>query len=179
MRKLDIVPIVNDYYTQQWISLRVEQLPVSSATASKPKGTKRKKSKDGSRKVCLQLLSRYVRLRDCFAYSPEADKAPCVTCGKIYDYSKLTAGHFVPKGNRSSYDVFQDTNVHAQCVHCNRFLHGNLIPYTLYMLDNYGRKEITRIYENRKVSVKLGDIKTCLKGKIKRIEEKIENANTN
>jgi hypothetical protein len=75
------------------------------------------------------VFSAYIRKRD-------ADKdgyGKCVTCRK---WSLLEAGHFIPRQHISvRWDI---RNVHGQCSRCNRWLHGDLIEYTLYMQKRYG-----------------------------------------
>lgn len=65
------------------------------------------------------------------------DRAKCVTCGKVCLTKEMDAGHF--KHNAYDYD---ERNVHAQCVRCNKYLSGNAAPYTLFMLDTYGREVV-------------------------------------
>ena len=84
-----------------------------------------------------KAVSIYVRTRD---------KA-CVTCGGSPDH----AGHFQYNternkslgGNALWYDV---RNFHAQCVGCNNYKSGNLIPYTIFMEEKYGKGIVQEMY---------------------------------
>ena len=73
----------------------------------------------------------------------------CVTCGKIVEWKNADAGHFV--GGHKNYNFFDLRNIHPQCTYCNRYMHGNLIPYYEFMLEKYGKKVIDdlRAYKER------------------------------
>lgn len=49
----------------------------------------------------------------------------------------MHAGHYYSAGYHSSVR-FDEDNVHGQCVHCNTFLHGNLINYKNNLLRKIG-----------------------------------------
>ena len=88
---------------------------------------------------CLEALHDYVVRRD----------NACVTCGSVCDPH---AGHFI-QGRRHSI-LFNLTNVHRQCEHCNLHLGGNLIAYTRFMQEKYGNEHIDLlIRENAKPAV--------------------------
>ena len=56
-----------------------------------------------------------------------------MTCGKLYPFSKLQAGHFIP--GRTDAILFDVRQVHAQCYRCNTKLQGMWHKYFLFMLD--------------------------------------------
>ena len=58
----------------------------------------------------------------------------CVSCktGKAEN-----AGHFY----HGLLD-FDEENINGQCVRCNKWLHGNLAPYSHYLLKKLGRKKM-------------------------------------
>jgi 5-methylcytosine-specific restriction endonuclease McrA len=89
----------------------------------KPKKVK-KKSIQELKKELWRLFSKWIR---------ERDQHLCYTCGKPAQH----AGHYVPqsKGNALRYD---ERNVHAQCISCNSFKRGNLVPYALRLERDYG-----------------------------------------
>lgn len=64
----------------------------------------------------------------------------------VNEIKKMDAGHFI-QGRHNSV-LFDERNVHAQCQRCNRFLHGNLVPYYEYMLSRYGAKIIEELKTN-------------------------------
>ena len=45
---------------------------------------------------------------------------PCISCGKI---TQLEAGHFISRA-KSTKLRYEPRNIHGQCWHCNRILHG-------------------------------------------------------
>ncbi len=49
----------------------------------------------------------------------------------------MDAGHW--KHNKLDFD---EMNIHPQCVHCNKWLHGNLASYTLHLIRDYGSEAI-------------------------------------
>jgi len=81
------------------------------------------------KKMLWRIVSPYIRQRD---------KGKCFTCGDIKPWTKTHAGHFVPADSCSDTQ-FDEKNVHCQCVRCNKFLSGNLMEYTLRMIDKYGK----------------------------------------
>ncbi len=97
------------------------------------------------------LVNRYVRNRD-------KDKN-CISCKKKL-YGKFDAGHFFSVGNYPSVR-FDLRNIHGQCVHCNKYLGGNLHEYRENLIellteDEFG--ELDRLaHRNRQYT--LGEIK--------------------
>jgi 5-methylcytosine-specific restriction endonuclease McrA len=71
-------------------------------------------------KKAWKLMSLYVRKRD----------GRCVTCGST---SNLQAGHFF----HGALD-FDFQNISTQCSGCNKYKHGNLIKYAIYLQKKYG-----------------------------------------
>ena len=86
-------------------------------------------------------FSIYIRTRDCLSTTGSRDEGRCFTCGKIFPFKKLQAGHFVP-GRRNAI-LFNEECVHAQCFHCNQpaargGLGGNILEYRRRIVDMYG-----------------------------------------
>jgi len=100
------------------------------------------------------LTSEFIRKK----YADENGYVSCVTCGKTTIWNDgMQAGHYIPKSKGLSI-YFLEENIHPQCVSCNVFNNGNYRPYTLFMIDTYGREKIEEL-ENlsktqRKISVK-------------------------
>jgi hypothetical protein len=67
----------------------------------------------------------------------------CVTCGKKDHYKNLQAGHFIQ--GRHNQVLFDERNVHPQCVKCNVFKSGNLVEYYGFMLKTYGQDVIDEL----------------------------------
>ena len=115
---------------------------------SKPKKKKVKKLSDYKKKAWL-VFSQYIRMRD----SNNNWFAKCCTCEVVDEWKYLQAGHFVAGRNNSI--LFEETNVHAQCVGCNYFgrnakHYGN---YYEFMKAKYGVEEVDRLIllSNREV----------------------------
>lgn len=82
-----------------------------------------------------RLMSEYIRKRDNFV---------CFTCGKRGNKYNTDAGHFIPQ-SRNSDTQYDETNVHTQCVRCNKWLGGNMREYTIRMIDKYGREKVDEL----------------------------------
>lgn len=77
----------------------------------------------------------------------------CVTCGVIRHYrDRMQGGHFI--GRKWLATKLLEENIHPQCACCNGPLKGNMIQYTLFMIDTYGTEfveELERLkHESRK-----------------------------
>lgn len=90
-----------------------------------------------------RLLQRLVRLKAADPFG----NAECITCGKIEHWKDLDGGHFVPRGHKKH--KLREENIHPQCRYCNRYRHGALAEYTLYMIDMYGRDFVEWLWETK------------------------------
>lgn len=89
-----------------------------------------------------KIVSLYIRTRDS-----KNGYGQCFTCGAIKPIKELDAGHFIPKTSRAiEYD---ETNIHAQCIKCNRYLSGNIHEYFVKMEQKYGRKVVDELLTHR------------------------------
>lgn len=97
-----------------------------------------------------KIFSEYIRLRDAdwngYAY--------CISCGKTAFWKDLDAGHFISK-NSGDYFYFLEDNVNAQCPHCNRFLHGNLLNYRRGLICKIGEEEVDKLEYQSQLGVRL------------------------
>ena len=77
------------------------------------------------------------------AYIRERDKGnDCISCGcKVV---KGDASHFFSVGSHSAVRFHVD-NVHLSCYKCNRFLHGNLVPYKVALLEKIGQERFDKL----------------------------------
>ena len=87
-------------------------------------------------------FSQFIRLRDCIDGTPAFAK--CISCGKPQYYKEMDAGHYVSR--RWKPTKYDERNVHAQCVHCNRDLSGNVDEYARAIGDDLASelKELSR-----------------------------------
>jgi len=92
-----------------------------------------------------KLFNTFIRLRD--------KNKPCISCGSALD-NKYDAGHYYSVGGNPELR-FNENNVHAQCVYCNRHLHGNLIDYTEQLPARIGIENFESLKSIRGVSNKL------------------------
>ena len=60
----------------------------------------------------------------------------------------MHAGHFIPRSLGSEL-YFDETNVHAQCYHCNINLSGYGAEYARRMIDKYGKAEVESLHERK------------------------------
>jgi hypothetical protein len=78
--------------------------------------------------ICQKVFNTFIRMRD---------KAKlCISCDRPLN-TKYDAGHFWSSGAYPNLRFHED-NVHGQCVHCNRDLHGNLLNYRTRLIDRIG-----------------------------------------
>jgi len=134
-----------------------------------------KKAKDKAQKI----FNEYIRLRDCFATTKTPFSAICCTCGKeTPNDGKLVASHYILDSKNGNSTSFDEVNVNAACNRCNRFLHGNLAEYAVFILRKYGEPELQRLHDLKLQSKKwtileLEEITKEYKDKVKNFSFKI------
>ncbi|CAG8948304.1 unnamed protein product [Penicillium salamii] len=73
---------------------------------------------------------------------------PCIACGKALNYGvrggAVDASHYRSRG-AAPWLRFNVFNNNAGCVHCNRDLSGNLIPYRINLIEKFGLHRVERI----------------------------------
>lgn len=89
-----------------------------------------------------RVFSAYIRARD----------PACVTCGAVKDSAVSHAGHFIARQHMATR--YDPRNVHKQCVVCNTYKHGNLIPYTLFMQQRYGQSVVDELMRLKQTTVR-------------------------
>lgn len=105
----------------------------------------------------------YIRTRD--------KNKGCISCGKPLP-DKYDAGHFWNSNNHSNIRYHED-NVHAQCVRCNRDLHGNLLEYQVRLKLKIGIERYEMLEAERNVMKKW--TRTELHNLIQHYKEKNKN----
>lgn len=88
---------------------------------------------------------------------------PCIACGKPLNYGvrggAVDASHYRSRG-AAPWLRFNVFNNNAGCVHCNRDLSGNLIPYRINLIQKYGLERVERIeHENTVRKFDIGYLK--------------------
>ena len=95
-----------------------------------------------------KVFSSYIRLK-----GSSGGSNVCITCGKRYPISKLTAGHFIAGRNNSI--LFDERNCHPQCTTCNILLYSNPTAYRRFMMKTYGEEVIKELQIKAKKEEKL------------------------
>ena len=98
--------------------------------------TKENKSLESLKKTTVNLCHKYVRLRD--------EGKPCASCNTPYK-SDFDAGHCYPAGKYSNLK-FNEYNIHAQCIQCNRFKDGNEVAYLLNLENLIGANRVNELH---------------------------------
>lgn len=86
-------------------------------------------------KRCQSAFNLYVRRRD-------AGK-PCAACGLPVEGGGH-ASHYLSVGSHPNLRL-TESNCHVCCVKCNVFLHGNLLPYRVNLIERVGLEEVLRL----------------------------------
>jgi hypothetical protein len=112
-------------------------------------------SKSDYLNLAQKVFNTYIRLRD-------KDKN-CISCDKPLQ-SKYDAGHFFSVGAYPNLR-FNENNVFAQCVHCNRDKHGNVKEYDLRLQKVLSNTEYQNLLLQRNEPLKLSidEVKDLIK----------------
>ena len=100
----------------------------------------------GTEKLAWDDMSRYIRLRDSIKTTGTKTRLQCVTCGKIVESFAIDgsqAGHCFSRQYKST--MFEETNVHGQCIRCNKFRDGEKPIHQHQIKNFYGEKEFNRL----------------------------------
>jgi hypothetical protein len=116
--------------------------------------------KKGTKEKAWKAFSKYIRARD----------KRCVTC---ITGGAENAGHF----HHNVLD-FDEENVNAQCVRCNKWLHGNLNVYSAYLLRKLGsrgflaldKRHYLALRGEKKTSEEYLEIETLYTDKFRQLE---------
>lgn len=103
-----------------------------------------------AKKKAWEAFSRYIRARDCYLTTNTLDKGACITCGKIFDFKDLQAGHAI--GGRGNSILFDEDATHAQCKQCNVMKHGDYLTYRDRMVEMYGEKHFEWLRVKAKIA---------------------------
>ena len=109
-----------------------------------------------------KLFSLYTRQKD----KDWRDQVKCFTCNWRGNWKECDAGHYIHGKGKELY--FEEKNVHAQCIRCNKYLGGNLGRYAYELIQKYGQNEYVKL-EKRRYREKYWGIKD-----LKKIIEKYE-----
>jgi hypothetical protein len=116
------------------------------------------------------LLQKLVRMK-----AADTDGiAQCVTCGVRKHWKELQGGHFISRV-KTAHKLLEE-NIHPQCQRCNGPLRGNPIPYSLYMIDTYGREFVDELEMTKNNGIKY--CRADLLTKIKELKAEIAECST-
>lgn len=107
-------------------------------------------------KKAQTIFNKWIRERD-------KDK-PCISCEKPLG-NKYDAGHYFSMGGHKSV-TFDEANVHAQCVTCNQYKHGNLLNYQIGIQQRIGADRLIELH------AKAHEVKKWTKDELKEIIKK-------
>ena len=82
--------------------------------------------------ILWKWFSLFIRLRN----ADSDGMVECITCGKVYHYKSMDAGHFVSRNNKST--KYNEKNVNVQCPYDNRFQSGNQYQHGIMIDKIYG-----------------------------------------
>ena len=88
------------------------------------------KNKKLAKKKADTYFSEFIRLRDSVN-----GFAKCCTCGKMV--TEFDAGHFLSR--RFEATRYDEKNVNAQCLKCNRFENGNQFEHSEFIDKKHGK----------------------------------------
>lgn len=151
-------------------TIRGKDILTKVARAEKKK--QKRKTIPRTKALAWAEFSKYIRLKDCLVTTGTKDRGKCFTCGKVYPFKKLQAGHFID--GRNATILFDERLVHAQCYACNVIKHGNKDEYTPKMIERFGMEEVQEMWVLAKQSkhwsvAELEDIRDYYKEEYKTI----------
>lgn len=130
--------------------------------AADKRNSEARKKAAADRKETREKLKKYVKKstleqearRAIQAFRREEDLANgygCISCGKKRDGRFIPlyghdydGGHFIPVGRNKSLSL-EPTNIHAQCVYCNRDLKGNYGEYRKGLIARYSLEYVEKL----------------------------------
>lgn len=93
-----------------------------------------------------EVFSRYIRLRDTHSGTGQ-----CITCGASIRFETCDAGHYISRRHMATR--WNEENVHAQCVECNRYRYGNLQRYRRSLVLMYGAELVAELERRKNLAV--------------------------
>ena len=115
-------------------------------------------------------FSKMIRTRDCLLSTGSLEYGECCTCGKVYEFRRLQAGHYIP--GRTNANLFDVQGVHAQCIGCNMYGRGKPQEYHMYMAGRYDEEvlEAMRVKAKKTKKYSLLELKEMEIGYLRMLE---------
>jgi len=125
-------------------------------------------------KTVQQLANEAQHAFNAFIRQRDAGK-PCISCDKP-DNGSRNASHYYNANNHWGLR-FDENNVHASCIECNKSKHGNLIEYRKRLVQKFGEDYVkdldNRAHETAKYTrEELYKIKFLYKEKLKMLKKR-------
>jgi hypothetical protein len=118
------------------------------------------------------VLLQKIRRIEC---ADEQGYCPCSACGKVYHWTELQGGHYVPRTKTAT--KLEEHNINPLCVSCNKFRAEEArCPYSIWMIETYGYQYVKWLEaESRKEKKWLrADVELLIEGykeRLKALEE--------
>jgi hypothetical protein len=133
----------------------------------------KKKSVSTLKAELQKIFNTYIRLRDT-KYENGKAFFVCISCNYPKEMDQMHAGHFYPVGGNEAVR-FDEDNVHGQCLKCNTFLHGNLLPYQAALIKKIGKERfellgIKRMNRSKMMAFEIEVLKDEYENKIKALK---------
>lgn len=106
-------------------------------------------------KALDRAFSRYIRLRDT-KQQGDVRWGKCCTCGALKPFEDLDAGHYIDRSNKCTR--WDEQNVHAQCISCNRFKSGVSDEYAIFLQKKYGKTILDELHRRKWQACKFADL---------------------
>jgi uncharacterized FlaG/YvyC family protein len=141
-----------------------------SRANKKKEWNKEKKKIKESLKTKSDYLNELQKSFNTFIRVRDKDK-PCISCKRPLT-NKYDAGHYFSVGAYPNLR-FNELNVHGQCVHCNRDLHGNISEYSIALPERIGIASFEKLKRERNTTLQLTieEVKELIKIYKKKIKE--------
>ena len=91
-----------------------------------------------------RVFSLYIRLRD----ADDMGMIRCISCGRKMPFRHFDAGHYFSRSHTSTR--WDEDNVHAECIECNRFAQNHLEGYRENLIDKIGLRRLNALEERHK-----------------------------
>ena len=96
------------------------------------------------------IFSKYIRTK----YSKNGN-VECVTCGRVYDISKIQNGHFISRKHYATR--WDEENVATQCYGCNVMQYGQQYLFAKWIDKTYGEGKADELLQRSREVVKFSD----------------------
>ncbi len=145
---------------------RSKEREKAEKAAEKKRRREEQKQKDKLkiRKLALKPRSYWIKQAQqaVNAFIRERDRdLPCISCGTLTS-AQWDAGHYRTTAAAPQLR-FDERNIHKQCVVCNQYKSGNLVPYRVELISRIGQEAVDEIESNHNAN-KPSSLQTAISG---------------